>query len=72
MPSDFGIMNWMGNTDSDYPWRNVDDTIKAVGINNLQSINGILRKSQMIHRHQLPDYYKSYESGFLDLLSVHT
>ena len=25
----------------------------------------------MIHLHQLSDYYKSYESGFLDLLSAH-
>ena len=71
VPSDFGIMNWMSNTDSDYPWRNIDDTIKAVDINNIQSINGVLRNTQMIHLHQLPGYYKSYESGFLDLLSAH-
>ena len=25
----------------------------------------------MIHLHQLPDYYKSYESGFIDLLNAH-
>ena len=52
VPSDFGIMNWMSNTDSDYPWRNIDDTIKAVGINNIQYINGALRNTQMIHLHQ--------------------
>ena len=30
VPSDFEIMSWMSNTDSDYPWRKIDDTIKAV------------------------------------------
>ena len=71
VPSDFGIMNWMGNTDLDYPWRNIDGISKAIDINNPQSINGALRNTQMIHLHQLSDYYKSYESGFIDLLSVH-
>ena len=71
VPGDFGILNWMSNTGSDYPWRNIDDIIKAVDDNNLQSINGVLRNTQVIQLHQLSDYYKSYESGFLDLLSVH-
>ena len=71
VPSDFGIMNWMSNTDSDYPWRNIDGTIKAVDINSPQSINGVLRNTQMIHLHQLSDYYKSYESGFIDLVNAH-
>ena len=71
VPSDFGIMSWMSNTDSDYPWRNIDGTIKAIDINNPQSINGVLRNTKMIHLHQLPDYYKSYESGFIDLRNVH-
>ena len=71
VPSDFGIMNWMGNTDPDYPWRNIDGTIKAVVINNLQPINGVLRNTQMMHLHQLSDYYKSYESGFIDLHNAH-
>ena len=60
----------MSNTDSDYPWIHIDDTIKAVYINNIQCINGVLRSTQMTH-HQLSDYYTSYESGFLDLLSAH-
>ena len=64
-------MNWMSNTDSDYPWRNIDDTIQAVDLNNLQSISGVLRNTQVTHLHQLADYYESYESGFLDLLSAH-
>ena len=64
-------MNWVNNTDSDYPWRNIDDIIKAIDVNNIQPINGVLRNTPMIHLHQLPDYYKSYESDFLDLLSAH-
>ena len=71
VPSVFGIMNWMSNTDSDYPWRNIDGTIKAININNLQSINGVLRNTQTVHLHQLPDYYKSYGSSFIDLLEAH-
>ena len=39
----------MSNTDSDYPWRNLDDIIKAIDINNLQYINGVLRNTQIIH-----------------------
>ena len=61
VPSDFGTMNWMSNTDSDYPWRNTDDTITAVDTNNIQYINGVLRHTQIICLHQLSDYYKSYE-----------
>ena len=71
VPSDFGIMNWMGNTDSGYPWRNIDGTFKAVDINSLHSVNGVSRNTQMSHRHQLSDYFKSYESGFIDSLSDH-
>ena len=36
VPSDFGIMNWMSNIDSDYPWGNTDGTVKAVDINRIQ------------------------------------
>ena len=71
VPSDFGIMNRMNNTDSNYPWREIDDTIRAMDINNPQSINGALRNTQTIHLHQLSDYYKSYKSGCLHLLSAH-
>ena len=51
---------------------NIDGTFQRVDMNNLQSINGVLRNAEMIHLHQLPDYYKSYESGFFYLLNVHT
>ena len=45
--------------------------MKAVDTNNLQSSNGVLRNTQMIHLHQLSYYYKSYESGSLDSPSAH-
>ena len=64
-------MNWVSNIGSDYPWRNVDGTIKTVYINNIQSINGVLRNTQTIHLHQLSYYYKSCESGLVDLLNAH-
>ena len=71
VPSDFGIMNWVNNTDSDYPWRNVDGITKTVDTNNLQYSNGVSRNTQMSHLHQLSDHDKSYESGFIGLLNVH-
>ena len=64
-------MNWMSSTGSYYPWRNIDDTTNAVDFKNLQSTNGVLRNTQMIYLHQLPDYCKSYESGFTDSLNAH-
>ena len=36
----------MSNTDSDNPWRNIDDTIKAIDTTNLQSTDGVLRKNR--------------------------
>ena len=48
MPSDFGIMTWMGSTDSDYPWKDREGTVQTIGINNLESINGVLRSTDMI------------------------
>ena len=70
VPSGFGIVNWMNNDDSDYPWKNIDGTVQTMDIKNLRSISGVLRNTKVIH-HQLSDYYKSYESGFIDLLNVH-
>ena len=35
----------MSNTDSDYPWGNVDGTIKTVDINNIKCTNGVLRNT---------------------------
>ena len=64
-------MNWMSDTDSDYPWKTIDGTIQTVDINNPRSINGVVRNTEMIRLRQLSDYYRSYESGFIDLLNVH-
>ena len=33
VPSGFGIVDWMRNTDSDYPWRNIGGTVEAIDIN---------------------------------------
>ena len=64
-------MTWMGSTDSDYPWQNRLGLITAAGNNNLQSIDGVLRNSKSITVNLETEYYRSYESGFIDLLNVH-
>ena len=69
--SDFGIMTWMSSTDSDYPWQNRLGFITSVDNNNRQSINGALRNSNSITVNLETEYYRSYESGFIDLLNVH-
>ena len=66
VPSDFGIMNCMGNTDSDYPWRNIDGIFKAVGINSLQAINGVSRNTQMI------TYYQAITNRMKAALLIYT
>ena len=57
------------DTDSDYPWTNIDETIVYPDVNNLQSINGVLRNTDYI-----PGYPSSmnrtYVSNFLDLLCI--
>ena len=40
-------------------------------MNNLQYINGVLRNSDMITTSLESYYYRTYESGFIDLLNVH-
>ena len=71
IPSDFGIMTWMSSTDSDYPWKDRQGFVTTVDNNNLHSINGVLRNSDMIAVSLESEYYRSYESGFIDLLNVH-
>ena len=71
IPSDFGIMTWMSSTDGDYPWRDRQGTITTVEINNLQSFHGVLSNSDMITANLESGYYRTYESGFIDLLNVH-
>ena len=67
IPSDFGLMTWEGsNSYADYPWKNREGIVQTVEINNLQSINGVLRNTEMIHVSSESEYYRSYESGFID------
>ena len=47
IPSDFGIMTWMSATNGNYP-RNRLGLATPVDNNNLHSVNGVLRNSDMI------------------------
>ena len=71
IPSDFGIMTWMSSTNGNYPWRDRQGFVTTVDNNNLHSINGVLRNSDMIAVSLESEYYRTYESGFIDLLNVH-
>ena len=42
-----------------------------VDTNNLHSISGVLRNTDMIEVSLESEYYRPYESGFIDLLNVH-
>ena len=70
IPSDFGITTWMGSADSDCPWRDRQGNITTVEINSLQPVRGVLRNSDMITVNLESEYYRTYESGFIDLLNV--
>ena len=69
--SDFGIMTWMSTTGGNHPWTDKQGFVTPVGPNNLHSINGVLRNSDMIAGSLESEYYRSYEIGFIDLLNVH-
>ena len=71
IPSGFGTMAWMSSTDGDYPWKDRQGFVTTVDNNNLNSINGVLRNPDMIKVNFESKYYRSYESGFIDLLNVH-
>ena len=71
MPSDFGIMAWMSSTNGDYPWKDRQGFATTVDNNNLHSVNGVLRNSDMITISLESEHYRSYESGFIDVLNVH-
>ena len=62
-------MQWEIDLNGFYPWRN-NANIVYPDINNLQSINGVLRNTEMIPTN-IAYMYKNYESGFLDLLNIH-
>ena len=70
VPSDFGITYWEIEANGVYPWRNTDETIIYPDINNLQSINGILRNTDF-NPVRLSYMYRTYESNFLDLFNIH-
>ena len=71
IPSDFGIMTWMSTTSGNYPWKNRLGLATPIDTNNLHSINGVLRNTDMIEVSLESEYYRSYESGFIDLLNDH-
>ena len=71
IPSGFSIMTWMINA-PDYPWMDQQGNAVPIDINNLKSINGVLRNTEFVTLtldHSL--YYRSFVSGFIDLLNVH-
>ena len=70
VPSDFGITQWDTATNNQYPWRNIDETIVYPSFTNLQSINGVLRNTEMVAVN-LAYMYNTYQSGFIDLLNIH-
>ena len=49
--------------------KNIDNTF-VYPENNLQSINNVLRNTEMIAT-DIAYMYKEYESGFIDLLNIH-
>ena len=71
IPSDLGLMTWMSSTDSDDPWKDSQGDVQPVDMNNFKFVNGVLRNSDMITINLESEYYRAYESGFIDLLNVH-
>ena len=73
IPTDFGVLTWLNNTGYDYPWKDREGTVQTVDINNLQSINDVLRNSnnELLPVSLQSEFYRTYESGFLDLLNIH-
>ena len=71
IPSGFGTVTWVSTTNGNCPWRDRQGFVTTVDNNNLHSINGVLRNSDMIAVSLESEYYRSYESGFIDLLNVH-
>ena len=66
------VLAWESNNQlADYPWYNSEGLRQTVEIDNLQSINGVLRNTEMIPVGSETEYYRSYESGYIDLLNVH-
>ena len=71
VPSDFGITDRFYNH-PEYSWReNIDNNYVYPDDNNLQSINNVLRNTELTHHVNLSFTYSIYESGFLDLFNIH-
>uniref|UniRef100_UPI004049F97C hypothetical protein n=1 Tax=Flavobacterium sp. TaxID=239 RepID=UPI004049F97C len=72
IPADFEITAW-ASLGADYPRKNIQGTSQSVDVNNIQSINGVLRNSdnEFVSVNLQSEFYRTYESGFLDLLSIH-
>ena len=70
VPSDFGITQWDIETNNQYPWRNIDETIVYPIANNLQSINAVLRNTELTPV-RLSYMYNTYQTGFIDLFNMH-
>ena len=62
-------MQWEIDHNGFYPWRN-NANIVYPDVNNLQSIDGVLRNTEM-NPTNLSYMCKDYASGFLDLLNIH-
>ena len=70
VPSDYGIIQWDIETNNQFPWRNIDETIVYPIVNNLQSINAVLRNTELTPV-RLSYMYNTYQTGFIDLLNIH-
>ena len=70
VPTDLGIATWDTETNNQYPWRNIEGTIVYPDFAFPQSINGVLRNTEMVPVN-LSFMYSTYQSGFLDLLNIH-
>ena len=70
VPTDLGIATWDTETNNQYPWRNIEGTIVYPDVVYPQSINGVLRNTEMVPVN-LSFMYNTYQSGFLDLLNIH-
>ena len=70
--SDFMVMTWSSMGYDDSPWINREGNVVTIhDFNNLQSVNDALRHDEMTHLDLSVPFYRSYESGLLDLLTVH-
>jgi len=72
VPTDFQVQTWQNQ------WKNREGVVQVIDINNIQSINNVVLRvsSDDVESGLTPvttesEFYRTFESGFLDLLSVH-